>query len=106
MLRERQPVLDHLVAVDLEDLDVEQDLGFGLVVQLDDAVGHGYLIQRGPHRDRFQLGVGLHALDPGNGAKHIRDGVYFGVDDEERPENEVVILTMLLRVVGNDDDRR
>ena len=112
VVRQIQAVLLRAVAIDLEDLDVEHDLGLGLVGLLNrllDDVHHG---RRRAHGDRVGGLVreddrvdDAAAREPHEGREALRELGHVHVGDIKRPDDLLVVRQMLLGRVLEDEDR-
>ena len=100
-----RPSWSELVRVDLEQLDVDDDLGELLVVLLDDPLGHGDLVGGVAQRDRVLRLVDRDARRLEQRAQGVGDLGDVPVGEEERPDDEVLVGLAVLRRVGGDQDR-
>ena len=93
-----------LVEIDLQQLDVDDDLGLCLVVGLDDLLGDAHLV--GGIAD----GDGVERLEREDVARldhrphDVGDLLGVAVREIERADDEVFVIASCLRVVGDDDD--
>ncbi len=102
--RERDAEVDELLGAELEELDVDDDLGLGLVVHLDEPLGHGDLVGGVADDDRVELRDRRHPPQVEEAADHRRDVLHVAVREEERPDDLVfVLLAVLLRVLRDED---
>ena len=97
--------IEELVRVDLEQLDVDDDLGLRLVVHLDEPLGDGHLVGRVADDDRVQLRDRAEAPEVEDRPHHRRDVLHVAVREEERPDDEVLVLLAVLLRVLRDEDR-
>ena len=103
--RERDPEVEELLGAQLQQLDVEDDLGLRLVVHLDEPLGHGDLVGRVADDDRVELRDRRHPPQVEEAADHRRDVLHVAVREEERPDDLVLVLLAVLLRVLRDEDR-
>ena len=94
-----------MLRVDLEELDVHDDLGLRLVVHLDEPLGDGDLVGRVADDDRVELRDRAEAAQVEDRADHRRDVLHVAVRQEERADDEVLVLLAVLLRVLRDEDR-
>ncbi len=99
------PRVQELVRVHLEQLDVHDDLGLRLVVHLDEPLGHGHLVGRVADDDRVQRRDRAEPAQVQDRPHHGRDVLHVAVREEERPDDEVLVLLAVLLRVLRDEDR-
>ena len=100
-----KPEVERLVGVDLEQLDVDDDLGDLLVVLFDDALGDGDLVRGVAQGDGVFRLVDRDARRLKERAQGVGDLGDVRVREEERPDDEVLVGLAVLRRVGGDQDR-
>ena len=102
---ELQAVLAQPRAIDLEQLDVDDDFGPRLVDRRNQAAGRGDALGRVLDRDR--VGRRDRRQPPGvdDDAQQVERFLEVGVAQVERPDDLFLVLAPLGRRVGNDGDR-
>ena len=92
-------------AVDLEQLDVDDDLGPGLVDRRNQARRSGDVLGRVLERDRVDRGHARDLPHVDDDAQQIDDFLHIGVAEIQGLDDRLFVLATLGRRVGNDGDR-
>ena len=104
LAREVDPQVLQRRAVYFEKLDVDDQLGLGFVVVVDDLLGHGDDVGVVLDGDRVELGVLRDLPDIEKRAQEGVDLLRVSAREEERPNDLVLVFGPLLSVVVRDQE--
>ena len=103
--REAQAQVAHLAARDFEDLEFEHDLGVGLVLRRDQALGGADGVGCVAHDDHVDALVDEEVLRLEHRAQQVHGLLRVGVAEVEGAHHQFLVFSQLLRCVGIDQHR-